>query len=162
MDSILSGDVGLKHLSHAIISQMCLRSVFCFGLCDTQTTAHFRLYCGVLLCIVIATGSNWLYQRMITGSRPSHQQRRALCVCIYVIRQAIEAKCGRVPASGQNKPFSPTPSGYTPYFHTSHPGIALSLSMSDTLMAQWVANPASQKDGGGLKRWRRRGVGGTN
>lgn len=80
-----------------------------------------------------STGSNWLYQRMTTGSRPSQQQRRALCVCIYVIGQAREAKCGRVPASAranetrQNKPFSPTPSGYTPYFHTSRPGIALSL-----------------------------------
>lgn len=46
-----------------------------------------------------STGSNWLYERMTTGSSSTHQQRQALCVCIYVIGQAREAKCGRVATS---------------------------------------------------------------
>lgn len=38
---------------------------------------------------------------MTTGSSSTHQQRQALCVCIYVIGQAREAKCGRVAASAR-------------------------------------------------------------
>lgn len=84
-----------------------------------------------------STGHYWLYHRMTTGSRPTQQQRQALCVCIYVIGQAREAKCGQVFASarentGQSRPFSPTPSGSTPYFPTSRPGIAPSLWMSSS------------------------------
>lgn len=70
-----------------------------------------------------------------------------LCVCIYVIGQAREAKCGRLPASarenetGQNKPFSNPPPVKLPIFPPVAIRIALSLCMSNIRMPQWSANP---------------------
>lgn len=58
-------------------------------------------YFGLHLDVWPSTGSNWLCYRMTTGSSYTHQLQHALCVCIYVIGQAREAKCVRMPASAR-------------------------------------------------------------
>jgi len=132
----LKVDVEL-HLLLEGLSPKCALSCFCFCLRGTQTIPHLRVHPDVWP----STGSNWLYRRMTTVSRPTPLQRQTLCVCIYVICQAREAKCGRVWQSARYSKRDRTeqaiffkPLWLNSLFSHQVPGIAPSLSMSDILM----------------------------
>lgn len=121
-----------------------------------------------------STGSNWLCYR-ITGSSYTHQLQHALCVCIYVIGQAREAKCVRMPASaranetGQDRTshFLPLPLVKLPIFT---PVAVELLCLSPWATSWWHSGQQSQqansKDLGGeaavgrhewtLKKWGQR------